>query len=220
MEASVKKRSVLSGAVIAAFIASLCCIGPLLFVVLGVGTFGAASYFEKARPFLMGGAVLLLAVAWYWTYFKRAECAPGESCESKPASRANRLGLGIAALAVLVFAVVPYVAGPIATKISGTKPTTEVAEPASCCVVQKSAAGAPLVPTAGRRIATFKVEGMTCASCETTIKIALERIEGVNTAEVSYDRGEAVVAYDPAKTTSTKLRDTINSTGYTVKEGN
>ena len=69
------------------------------------------------------------------------------------------------------------------------------------------------------QVATFKVEGMTCVSCETTIQLALERTPGVGRTEVSYDRGEAIVEYDPQKTTLNKVRDAINSTGYTVKEG-
>lgn len=67
-------------------------------------------------------------------------------------------------------------------------------------------------------VETFTVEGMTCVSCETTIKLTLERTPGVHGAEVSYDRGEAVVKYDPKMTTHDKVREAINSTGYTVKE--
>src|SRR5215212_10123720 len=106
MEERAKKRSVLSGAVVAAFLASLCCVGPLLFVLLGIGTFGAAAYFEPARPFLMGGAVLLLAVAFYWIYIRHREetCAPGEACATNPVSCASRIGLWGASLAVLIFA--------------------------------------------------------------------------------------------------------------------
>jgi len=55
---------------------------------------------------------------------------------------------------------------------------------------------------------------MTCASCETTIRLALERTPGVRGAEVSYARGEAVVEYDPGTVTPEKLRDAINGTGY------
>lgn len=224
----IKEKSVVGGAVVAAFLASLCCIGPLLFVLLGVGTFGAATYFEKARPFLMGGSVLLLAVAFYWVYFRRSEesCAPGEACATKTVSRASRIGLWVASVAVLAFAALPYFAGPLAAKIGEKKPASEQAaqtEQEDCCVARTPGAAAttaPLKPAAGMETATFKVEGMTCVSCETTIKLALERAPGVERAEVSYDRSEAVVEYDPRKTTPAALRNTINSTGYTVKEGN
>lgn len=222
----IKERSLVGGAVVAAFLASLCCIGPLLFVLLGVSAFGAASYFEKARPFLMGGSVLLLALAFYWVYFRRREatCAPGEACSTRAVSRASRIGLWVASLAVLAFAALPYFAGPLAAKIGEKKPASEQAaqtEQDACCVARTpGSTAAPLKPTAGMETATFKVEGMTCVSCETTIKLALERTPGVRRAEVSYDRSEAVVEYDPHKTTPAALRDAINSTGYTVKEGN
>jgi copper chaperone CopZ len=219
----IKEKSVVGGAVVAAFLASLCCIGPLLFILLGVSAFGAATYFEAARPFLMGGAVLLLAAAFYWIYFKRGEatCAPGEACATKPVSRAGRMGLWVATLAVLAFAALPYFAGPLAAKIGSKKPATEQDEQEACCVAQRSGstAAVPLTPADGMETTTFKVAGMTCVSCEATIKLALERTPGVRRAEVSYDRGEAVVEYDPHKTTPAALRDAINGTGYTVKEG-
>ncbi len=62
-----EKRLVIGGAVITAIAASLCCVGPVLFAVLGLGAFGAASLFEVARPYLLTGAVLLLAGGFYWT---------------------------------------------------------------------------------------------------------------------------------------------------------
>src|SRR5215212_7960084 len=156
----IKEKSVVGGAVVAAFLASLCCIGPLLFVLLGVGTFGAATYFEKARPFLMGSSVLLLAVAFYWVYFRRREetCAPGEACATKPVSRASRIGLWIASLAVLAFAALPYFAGPLAAKIGEKKPgPSEQAaqtEQDDCCVARTPGSTAPLKPAAGMETAT------------------------------------------------------------------
>src|SRR5215216_1450737 len=169
----IKEKSVVGGAVVAAFLASLCCIGPLLFVLLGVGTFGAATYFEKARPFLMGSSVLLLAVAFYWVYFRRREeaCAPGEACATKLVSRASRIGLWVASVAVLAFAALPYFAGPLAAKIGEKKPgpreQAAQTEQADCCVARTSGSTvstAPLKPATGMETATFKVEGMTCVS--------------------------------------------------------
>lgn len=40
---------------------------------------------------------------------------------------------------------------------------------------------------------TMKIEGMMCGHCETTVKKALEAIDGVNSAEVSHEAGTAVV---------------------------
>ncbi len=41
---------------------------------------------------------------------------------------------------------------------------------------------------------TLKIEGMMCGHCEATVKKALEAVDGVESAEVSHEKGTAVVA--------------------------
>lgn len=199
------ERLAVGGAVAAAVAASACCVGPLLFVVLGLGAFGAAAALETARPYLLGTAVLLLAFGFYRAYFRRAEaCAPGEHCSTAGVSRVSRVGLWLATAAVVAFALSPYYAGTLADRLSLSR--RQAAEPQTT--------GQPAHTEAAHSTATFKVSGMTCGSCETSIRLVLERTPGVRSAEVSYARGEAVVGYDPSAVTIEKLRDAINSTGY------
>ena len=47
---------------------------------------------------------------------------------------------------------------------------------------------------------TLSVSGMTCATCPITVKMALSKVSGVQKTEVSYERREAVVTFDDAKT--------------------
>lgn len=70
------RRSTLTGAagVVAAFLGSLCCVGPLLFVTLGIGA-GMASAFEPLRPFF-GAAMLALLGAGFWTVYGRRRGTP------------------------------------------------------------------------------------------------------------------------------------------------
>jgi mercuric ion transport protein len=188
------------GAVFAAFAASLCCILPLVFVVLGIGVVGAATVFETARPFLLGAAALLLAFGFYRAYSRREEvCAPGEQCAAKPINRASRIGLWLASIAVVAFALAPYYTGTIARNV----------------MTQSTQASAVNVdaPVAVAQ-AKFKITGMTCGGCADTIKAALERAAGVHRAEVSYQRGEAIVDYDSKVITPERIRDVINSTGF------
>jgi mercuric ion transport protein len=188
------------GAVFAAFAASLCCILPLVFVVLGVGAFGAATVFETARPYLLGAAALLLAFGFYRAYFQREEiCAPGEQCATKPINRASCVSLWLASIAVAAFALAPYYTGTIARNVM--TPNTQ-----SSAVT----ADAPVAVAQAK----FKITGMTCGGCADTIKAALERTAGVRRAEVSYERGEAVVDYDSKVITPERIRDVINQTGY------
>ena len=56
-----KSTSLTFASVAAAIGASLCCLGPTLAVILGLGTFGLASAFEVARPYLLVLVGVLLA---------------------------------------------------------------------------------------------------------------------------------------------------------------
>lgn len=53
------------------------------------------------------------------------------------------------------------------------------------------------------------IEGMTCAGCETAVKLVLRKTPGVLSSSVSYAEKRAVVSYDPARTTPTKLASAI-----------
>lgn len=58
------------------------------------------------------------------------------------------------------------------------------------------------------------VEGMHCATCPITVRVALMRLPGVTKAVVSEKRKEAVVTYDPAKVTPAQLAKAVTDAGY------
>ena len=64
------------------------------------------------------------------------------------------------------------------------------------------------------------IEGMTCTSCANGIKAMLKRTPGVFSAEVSFERREAKVEYDPSRTSPEKIVEAITNMGYkaTLKE--
>lgn len=64
------------GALGAAVLASLCCIGPLVFVAFGVGA-GLASTFAPLRPAFTVLTIALLAVGFYTVYGKKRVVAAG-----------------------------------------------------------------------------------------------------------------------------------------------
>ena len=65
---------------------------------------------------------------------------------------------------------------------------------------------------------TIKVDGMKCAKCSSSVTKALKATEGVEDAQVSSEKGEAVIKYDDAKLNEAKLREVINSTGFKAVE--
>lgn len=68
------------------------------------------------------------------------------------------------------------------------------------------------------RTVTLAVPGMTCATCPITVKRALTKVPGVTKVEVSYERKEAVVTFDDARTRVQALIDATTKAGYPSTE--
>jgi mercuric ion transport protein len=98
-----RKRGLLFSltAVPAAFLASLCCVGPIAFVTLGVGA-GLASRFEPLRPVFSVLTLALLALGFYTVYGSNgaaepesgpnAACGPDGACV-RPRNRSKEKAL-------------------------------------------------------------------------------------------------------------------------------
>jgi copper chaperone len=61
---------------------------------------------------------------------------------------------------------------------------------------------------------TIKVSGMTCQGCVRSLTKVLQAIPGVAAVEVSLERGEAAVKYDPARTGAPAFRKAVEDAGY------
>ena len=62
---------------------------------------------------------------------------------------------------------------------------------------------------------TMKIEGMMCGHCEARVKKTLEGIEGVTSAEVSHEKGTAVVTLEKEVADSV-LKETVEAQDYKV----
>jgi len=67
---------------------------------------------------------------------------------------------------------------------------------------------------AGPRTATLDVTNMDCAACPITVRKALEKVPGVDSAKVDFKAKRAVVAFDPAKTTPEALTKATADAGF------
>jgi copper chaperone len=72
--------------------------------------------------------------------------------------------------------------------------------------------------SAATKTVTIKVEGMHCGGCSSSVTKALKATPGVEDAQVSVEKGEAVIKYDDQKVTVAKLREVITGTGFKVTE--
>ena len=60
----------------------------------------------------------------------------------------------------------------------------------------------------------IKVSGMTCQGCVRSVTRVLKAVPGVEGVEVSLERGEADVRYDPVRTAVPALRKAVEDAGY------
>jgi len=61
---------------------------------------------------------------------------------------------------------------------------------------------------------TLSVPSMYCEVCPITVRKALEKVPGVSKVNVSFEKKEAVVTFDDAKTSTKALEDATFEAGY------
>lgn len=77
-----------------------------------------------------------------------------------------------------------------------------------------------LSASAKEQTVTLEVPTMNCVTCPFTVKKALQNVEGVTKAEVTFETKLAVVKFDDEKTTVEALTEATTNAGYpsTVKQ--
>jgi mercuric ion transport protein len=188
-----------AGALTAAATASICCLGPLVLVALGVGGALAGSLvaLEPFRPVFILITAALLTFAFHRGYRtpEAVACAPDDACTLPRATRINRIALWLLTPIILLLLILPY----LVPHLLGTQPP-----PAAV------GAGAG----AGLEQVTLQIEGMTCPTCTISVQRALLRLDGVTAAYVTYDPPQAVVTYDPLAVSATELMKTTMDVGF------
>lgn len=109
--ASQGRVALLAGGV-AAILASTCCLGPLVLILLGFSGawIGNLTALEPYRPFFIGVALLALFFAWRRIWRSASACQPGEVCALPQVRRSYQFLFGLVALLVLIALAFPYIA--------------------------------------------------------------------------------------------------------------
>ncbi len=191
-----KGRTLATASMLATVFASLCCIGPLVAVGLGLAAFGAATQFESLRPYLLVATAALLGTALYLTYRKpsQEECE-GQACAVGPKEKSRKILLWVVTAVVAGFAAFPYYAGFFWGQSTPALSTA-------------------LAAAGGSAMAEFHVEGMTCAGCAATLDNALKKTAGVTTVAVSLEGKSARVGYDPSQVSMDQLLALMKENGF------
>lgn len=176
--------------VLSALTASICCLGPLLLIALGLGSLGLGASLGRYHWYFILAAGLLLGLGWHG-YFKEKKSCESAHCQMQ-GKNMTRTVLTIATLVVLTFAglnVYTYAKGISKESLSNSD-------------VQVS----------------ITVKGMTCFTCEITVQQAVKKLPGVTQIKASAKEGAALVSYDPEKTSLDQIIEAINKTGYEARK--
>jgi mercuric ion transport protein len=97
---------------IAAILASTCCIGPLVLILLGFSGawIGNLTALEPYRPFFIGVALVALFFAWRSIWRPIAACQPGEVCALQQVRSSYQIVFRLVAALVLIALALPYIA--------------------------------------------------------------------------------------------------------------
>jgi hypothetical protein len=92
------------GSAITSLVATLCCVGPVAYGVLGAGGVLAAARLQPWRPWLLAAAAVFLALGFWSAYRRRVTVINGQVCRVR-ASQMMRVILWVAAVLTLAVAV-------------------------------------------------------------------------------------------------------------------
>lgn len=111
MAASSVKSSLVAGA-LAAVGASVCCVGPLVLLALGIGGAWIAhlTALEPLRPWFITTTLLFLGLAFRRLYLQPQVCEPGAACADPKVLKRQRLIFWGVATALLALLSVPWFA--------------------------------------------------------------------------------------------------------------
>ena len=110
--ATFRVKGSLLASVLAAIGASVCCVGPLVLLMLGIGGAWVANLtaLEPLRPWFIAATLLFLGLTFRRLYLQPQVCEPGSVCAEPIILKRQRAIFWVVALALLALLSVPWLA--------------------------------------------------------------------------------------------------------------
>lgn len=193
----------IGGGVIASLMASLCCITPVMALVAGTSSLASSfAWLEPYRPYFIGLTVVLLGYAWYQKIKQQKQMSCNCETETKPDFMQTKSFLSMVTVLALLMLAFPNYA--------------RVFYPAA----KKQVTQGVVQDKAKTQTVEYKISGMSCDACTLHVANEVNKVAGILSLKVSYANGNALVAFDKAKTSVQEVQKAITATGYKVTETN
>lgn len=203
------KKSEIKKGVIAGFwsgiLTSLCCIGPLVIILFGLGTVSFALSISQYKPYFLGLGFLFMVSVIVLHLRKKNKTCDIHYFSLEGLKRERHFILSIILSTVIIYVLALYVVMPTISPIiyGQSRETTSL--------IQTGNIVNPTNENSNLHILSLKVNGMTCASCAYGIQSILESLDGVVKAKVNYPEGTASVIYDADKITKEEMANSLES---------
>ena len=180
-------------AISSALIGSICCIGPIVSALIGIGAGASFAKFSSLRIPSMIIAIIALAFGFYVVYFKkhRVLCEDGE-CKVKTPGKLSKISLWIATILIPFLLIFPN-------------------------IINTSSTNAKLSSETGLSSVVIEVQDMDCEACFIPIKNSLEEKDGIAWFSPDFSKQEIEVKFDQKKIKVSDITYLINESGFKVK---
>jgi mercuric ion transport protein len=191
-----KGKKLISTTIIAATVASLCCITPILALIAGTTGFASTfSWIEPFRPYLIAFTILVLLLAWYQK-FKSQKQEIDCDCEEERAKLINSkkflLFVTLFAGLMLAFPYYSQIFYPNTSKVVVYVKESNISE------------------------VEYNIKGMTCSGCEVHIESEVNKLKGIILVKANHEKGNTFVKYDKTKVANNEIKDAVKKTGYKI----
>ncbi|WP_422351801.1 mercuric transport protein MerTP [Flagellimonas sp.] len=188
-----------------ALLSSLCCVTPVLALVAGTsGLASTFSWLDPMRPYFVGLTVLVLGFAWYRKLRPKkvidCNCEADDLSSGKarnPRFLQSRKFLGLVTIFAALMLSFPCYAHVFYPRVGK-----------QIIVVDRS----------NIQTVEFSISGMTCSGCEAHVYHEVNKLPGIIRSTASYEKGNAIIAFDSSKINIAEIEKAINATGYTVTD--
>lgn len=189
-----ESRLAMKAGVGAGILAVLCCVGPLIPILIGVGGATALFGLDKYKPmFIVAGLLVLAGTSWF-AVWRRNQCCTVRNRLKDAQIVGLIFGVGITTYLVMQYAVVPALAAVASEKVA-EQTISEQTVTATLAV---------------------RVDGMTCAGCAVGVQQALLEVPGVVTADVDWQTGFAGIQYHEQQVTPEEILQAKVQEQYTL----
>jgi copper chaperone CopZ len=171
-------------------------------MLLGLGGFAGSALFVKWRPILLSGSLMLLALAWYFTYRKPLTACSQDTGRAISSCKLAKATLWLATALILVITGFPIWSGLVMQRLELTT---------------KAFSGAAAMQPSTLRV---RIPSIDCGACAVLIQNRIRAQTGILSAEVTFREKSATVRYDPSQIAAAKIIAAINETGFKVESTN